>query len=100
MTRKVVRVDCAGRAETIKPPATNAIAIAALAFGAGHLPAAQQVWGLSGIVVVRTVALNAIGALVFGWLYWKRGIEMAMLGHFSADIVLHVLAPLLAAPAA
>lgn len=80
-------------------PATTAfwiaIAIAALAFGAGHLPAADKVWGLSSIVVVRTVALNAIGGVVFGWLYWKRGIEMAMLGHFSTDIVLHVLAPLL-----
>jgi membrane protease YdiL (CAAX protease family) len=72
-----------------------AIVVAALAFGAGHLPAADKIWGLSGIVVARTVALNAIGGLVFGWLYWKRGIEMAVLGHFSADIVLHVVAPLL-----
>lgn len=74
-----------------------AIAIAAIAFGAGHLPAAKQVWGLSDIVVVRTIALNAVGGVVFGWLYWKRGLEMAMLGHFAADIVLHVLAPLAAA---
>jgi hypothetical protein len=74
-----------------------AIVIAAIAFGAGHLPAADKVWGLSSIVVVRTVVLNALGGLVFGWLYWKRGIEMAILGHFSADIVLHVLAPLVAA---
>jgi membrane protease YdiL (CAAX protease family) len=77
-----------------------AIVVAAIAFGAGHLPAAQQVWGLSGIVVVRTIVLNALGGLVFGWLYWKRGFEMAMLGHFSADIVLHVLAPLVATTAA
>ena len=71
-----------------------AIAIAALLFGAGHLPAAAKVWGLSDIVVFRTIALNAIAGIVFGWLYWRRGIEMAMLGHFGADIVLHVLAPL------
>lgn len=71
-----------------------AIAIAALAFGAGHLPAADKVWGLSSVVVVRTIVLNAVGGMVFGWLYWKRGIEMAMLGHFGADVVLHVLAPL------
>lgn len=73
----------------------TAIVVAALLFGAAHLPAANQVWGLSTIVVARTVALNAVGGLAFGWLYWKRGIEMAMLGHFAADIVLHVLAPLL-----
>lgn len=73
-----------------------AIVIAALAFGAGHLPAAEKIWGLDAIVVMRTIGLNAVGGVVFGWLYWKRGLEMAMLGHFSADIVLHVLSPLLA----
>ena len=80
------------------PPAAVywvAIAISALLFGAGHLPAAAHVWGLDAIVVFRTVALNAIAGLFFGWLYWKRGLEMAVLGHFSADIVLHVLAPLI-----
>ena len=68
--------------------------MAGLLFGAGHLPAAVELWGLSPIVVFRTIILNAVAALAFGWLYWRRGIEMAMLGHFSADIVLHVLAPL------
>lgn len=72
----------------------GAIVIAAVLFGAGHLPAAAKIWGLGEIVVVRTIVLNAIAGLAFGWLYWKRGIEMAMLAHFSADIVLHVLAPL------
>lgn len=71
-----------------------AIIVAALLFGAGHLPAAAKIWGLGDVVIFRTIALNAIAGLAFGWLYWRRGIEMAMLGHFSADIVLHVLAPL------
>jgi len=71
-----------------------AIVIAALLFGAAHLPAAAKLWGLTDIVIVRTLALNAIAGLAFGWIYWRRGIEMAMLAHFSADIVLHVIAPL------
>jgi membrane protease YdiL (CAAX protease family) len=37
--------------------------------------------------------LNGIGGVVFGWLYWKKGLESAMIAHFSADIVLHVLLP-------
>lgn len=73
----------------------TAIVIAAVLFGVGHLPAAGKIWELSGIVVFRTIVLNAIGGIVFGWLYWRRGIEMAMLGHLSTDIGLHVLAPLL-----
>ena len=72
-----------------------AIVIAALLFGVGHLPAAKQIWGLDAIVIARTISLNAIAGIAFGWLYWKRGLEMAVLAHFSADIVLHVLMPLL-----
>lgn len=70
------------------------ILIAAVLFGIGHLPAAAALWGLDGAVVARTLLLNGIAGIAFGWLYWKRGLEMAMLAHFSADIVLHVLLPL------
>ncbi|MFT3756247.1 MAG: CPBP family intramembrane metalloprotease [Pseudoxanthomonas sp.] len=72
-----------------------ALVIAAVLFGIGHLPTANHVWGLDAIVVSRTVLLNAIAGMVCGWLYWKRGLEMAIVAHFSADIVLHVLLPLL-----
>ena len=72
-----------------------AIGLSALAFGAGHLPAAAQVWPLDAVVVGRTILVNAAAGLVFGWLYWRRGLEVAMLAHFSADLVLHVAAPLL-----
>ena len=73
-----------------------AIVTAALLFGAGHLPAAAQVWPLDEMVVFRTLLLNGIAGLVFGWLYWKRGLETAMVAHFGADLVLHVAMPLLA----
>ncbi|WDS36282.1 CPBP family intramembrane glutamic endopeptidase [Pseudoxanthomonas sp.] len=80
------------------PPTTGtywiAAMIAALLFGAGHLPAAAHLWGLDASVVTRTLLLNGIAGLAFGWLYWKRGLEMAMLGHFCADLVLHVAVPL------
>ena len=72
----------------------GAIAVAALAFGIGHLPAAAGVWPLDAVVVLRVVLLNAVGGLTFGWLFWRSGLEMAMLGHFCADLVLHVLLPL------
>jgi len=75
----------------------TAMVLAALLFGVGHLPAAHQIWGLEAIVVFRTILLNAIVGIACGWLYWKRGLEMAILAHFSADIVLHVIAPLLGA---
>jgi membrane protease YdiL (CAAX protease family) len=73
----------------------TAIVAAALLFGAGHLPAAAGIWPLTTVVVLRTVALNALVGVAFGWLYWRRGLEAAMCAHFGADLVLHVAAPLL-----
>ncbi|MDR2478618.1 MAG: CPBP family intramembrane metalloprotease [Treponema sp.] len=71
------------------------IIAAAVIFGLGHLPATAQITAVTSIVVVRAIVLNGIGGIIFGWLYWKKGLESAMIAHFSADIVLHVITPLL-----
>ncbi len=65
--------------------------LAAILFGIGHLPAASLILPLTTLVVIRIVLLNAVGGILFGWLYQKHGLESAMVAHFSADIVLHVL---------
>jgi len=46
---------------------------------------------LTPLVILRTVVMNGLLGIVLGWLYWKRGLEAAMISHFSADIILHVL---------
>ena len=72
-----------------------AIALAALLFGAGHLPAAASAGMLHGPWSVgRIIALNALVGLPCGWLFWKYGLEHAMVAHFAADLVLHVGAQL------
>ena len=65
--------------------------LAAILFGLGHLPAMTLIVPLTPLVIARTVVLNGLLGIIFGWLYWKRGLESAMISHFSADIVLHVL---------
>lgn len=65
--------------------------LAAILFGLGHLPATAMLIPLTPLVIVRAVVLNGLAGLAFGYLYWKHGIESAMLSHFSADLVLHVL---------
>lgn len=65
--------------------------LAALLFGLGHLPVVASLVPLTPLVVARTTLLNGLLGVVFGWLYWKRGLEAAMISHFSADILLHVL---------
>ncbi|MDJ0705486.1 MAG: CPBP family intramembrane metalloprotease [Leptolyngbyaceae cyanobacterium MO_188.B28] len=71
--------------------------VAALLFGLGHLPATAAVGiPLNGLVVTRSLVLNGAGGIVFGWLYWRKGLESAIAAHFCTDIVLHVLFPLIA----
>ncbi len=72
----------------------SANVLAAVLFGLGHLPAIAAILPLTALVITRAVVLNGLAGVVFGWLYWRRGLLAAMVAHFSADIVLHVLAPL------
>ena len=71
------------------------IIVVAVIFGLGHLPATATIVALTPIVIARAIILNGIGGLVFGWLYWKKGLEYAIVAHFTADIVLHAVLPLL-----
>ena len=70
--------------------------IVALLFAAGHLPAAKLIMPITPLVLLALVAMNGTASLVFGYLCWKRGLEAAMLAHFSADVVLHVIGPMFA----
>jgi membrane protease YdiL (CAAX protease family) len=65
--------------------------LVAILFALGHLPMAAALAPLTFIVVIRILLLNSIGSVVFGWLYWQRGLLIAMLAHFCSDIVLHVI---------
>ena len=66
--------------------------LSALIFGLGHLPATAAIGlPLNTLVVMRGILLNGVAGLTFGWLYWSRGLESAMIAHFSADIVLHFI---------
>ena len=67
-----------------------AIIIVALLFAAGHLPAAAMTASLTLAVVARTLLLNAVAGLLFGWLFWRRSLESAMVAHASVHVVFAV----------
>jgi hypothetical protein len=71
------------------------VVLAAIVFGLGHLPGTAAIMPITPPVILRAVLLNGIGGVVFGWLFFRKGLEFAMISHFSADIVLHVFIPLL-----
>lgn len=64
------------------------IAITALLFGLGHLPAVIAMGGtLSAAVVAYVVVGNTLPGIVFGVLYWRWGLEAAILAHALAHAV-------------
>lgn len=77
-------------------PATfwSANVIAAILFGLGHLPNAATVMQITPTVVALALALNGVAGVAFGYLYWKRGLESAIVGHFSADFIIYVVGPM------
>lgn len=86
-----------------RPPAGVvwvAIAISAILFGVGHLPAMAAMVPLTIIIVVRTILLNAAGGVVFGWLYWRYSLEAAIVSHAFAHVgffIIRLLSSLFAA---
>lgn len=69
----------------------TAIVLAALLFGAGHLPALASMVALTPLLIIRTILLNALGGLVFGWLFWRYSLEVAMVAHASFHVGLFIL---------
>lgn len=69
--------------------------IVAILFGLGHLPATAALAKLSPLLISRALILNGAGGIIFGVIFWKYGLFAAMVSHFSADIVLHVISSLL-----
>ena len=82
-----------GQRGAVNPALTwLAIAVSALLFGVGHLPVASFLIGsLTGPVVLFVVGLNATFGLLFGWLFWRRGLESAMIAHAMTHFVSHVV---------
>ncbi len=74
-------------------PATGgivaAILLSALLFGAGHLPvAALLAGGLSVPLVLYVLTGNSLFGIVAGFLYWRRGLESAIVAHVTVHVVL------------
>lgn len=65
------------------------IVLSSLIFAIGHFPAVfQSVENPSMAFLSYIVLGNSIGGLAFGWLYWKKGLEAAMIAHIFAHVVM------------
>jgi len=65
-----------------------AIAVSALVFAAGHLPAASVLLRAMDVTVVAfVIGVNTAFGLLFGYLFWRHGLESAMIAHALAHVV-------------
>jgi hypothetical protein len=71
------------------------IIMAAIVFAIGHFPVAYQAVDNPTTALLSYILIgNSIGGIVFGWLYWKKGLESAFIAHIFAHVIM-VLAELI-----
>ena len=65
------------------------IIISSIIFGLGHLPIVYVLADYLTIELLLYIVFgNAVGGIIFGWLYWKKGLEAAMVGHVFAHAIM------------
>ena len=66
-----------------------AIVVSAIVFGLGHLPLALMLVPDAGAALIfYVISSNFIFGAIAGYLYWKKGLESAILAHMMAHVVM------------
>jgi len=72
------------------------IIISSIIFALGHFPIAYQVVENPSMALLTYILIgNTIGGLIFGWLYWKKGLESAFLAHILTHVIMVMAEPML-----
>lgn len=65
------------------------IILASILFAVGHFPVVFNAVQNPTISLLTYVLIgNSIAGLFFGWLYWKKGLEAAFIGHIFAHVAM------------
>jgi hypothetical protein len=66
-----------------------AIALSTLLFALGHFPVVFLAISEPSFTLLSYILIgNSIAGLVFGWLYWKKGLEAAIIAHAFAHVAM------------
>lgn len=72
------------------------IFIATIIFALGHFPVAYSVVeNPSSLLLTYILIGNSIGGIIFGWLYWKKGLESAFIAHIFAHVIMVLAEPII-----
>lgn len=65
------------------------IIISAIIFALGHFPIAFQILdNPSNVLLLYILIANSVGGIIFGWLYWKKGLESAIIAHMFTHLIM------------
>ena len=68
-----------------------AILFSSVVFGVGHLPVAVMLLGeITAPIVLFVIVANSAFGVVAGYLYWKWGLEAAIIAHMLGHVVLAI----------
>jgi membrane protease YdiL (CAAX protease family) len=84
------------RTDQVQPSAVIfwvALGVSALGFGLVHLPSWLAVVDPTAVLVTVVLVLNGLGGLLLGQVYWRWGIEAAILCHFAGDMMIQSIGP-------
>ena len=69
----------------------SAIIASAVIFGLGHLPIALAISHKATVpLIAYVIVVNSSFGLIVGYLFWKKGLESAMIAHMLAHVVMLV----------
>lgn len=72
------------------------IIIAAIIFAIGHFPIVFQTIETPSFMLLTYILIgNSIGGVIFGWLYWKKGLEAAFIAHIITHLTMIFLESLI-----
>ena len=71
------------------------IVFSAVLFAVGHFPVVYQAVGTPSPGLLTYILIgNSIGGIIFGRLYWKKGLESAVIAHIFAHVVMVLAEPI------
>ncbi|UCZ53617.1 CPBP family intramembrane metalloprotease [Bacillus shivajii] len=72
-----------------------AILFSSFVFAVGHYGATAATTTVTTIVYIRMLLLNGVAGVVFSWLFWKKGLETAMVAHIFTHLTMGLISYLL-----
>jgi hypothetical protein len=67
-----------------------AILIVSFIYGLGYLSSSLSA-SMEQVQMIAILLFNALAGIAFGWLYWKKGLEAAIIANLTSSLMIFVV---------